>query len=189
MAGIERWADEATRQFLSERAANDEHSSVRVKALGLLVGVERWADDATRQLLTQRAFNDEAATPRAKALELLADDERWADDVKAFMHSEHSGDIRGCAACQWFGSAQSTDPLKEAKKLVFSRDVDGINPFLDPREPVSDEHLAKVAKNAKLDGEQLDEMVEQLAEMVEQMNETLGWDIRNGWPGTTDSNG
>jgi hypothetical protein len=175
---------------LSQRAVNDEESRIRVKALELLAGAEQWADEPTRQLLTQRAVNDKESTVRAKALELLASDERWAEHQETqdlpnrVKHAIGTGDSavsRGHAACFYFGTFGSSDPLSDTKKRVFSKDVDGVAPYLDPREPVADEHLAKVAENANLDDEQL-------AEIVEQMNATLGWDIRKGWPGPTDSN-
>ena len=159
------------------------------KHASAVLALTYWADEPTRQFLSQRAVNDEHWQPRAKALELLAGDERWAEHEDtiaarnrffAAISDAESKDQRGAIACHWFGTAQSADPLSDSKKRVFSRDIDGVSPYLDPREAVSDEHLAKVAKNANLDDEQL-------AEMVEQMNATLGWDIRRGWPGPTDS--
>ncbi len=183
------WPDEPTREFLNARALKDENGGPRAKALELLAGDERWADEHTRQLLSQRAVNDEDSLLRAKVLELLAGDERWADHKEtiaarnqfiADIAGAESREQRGEIACVWFGTAESSDPLSDAKKLVFSRDVDGVGPCLDPREPVSDEHLGQVAETANLDDEQL-------AEMVEQMNDTLGWDIRKGWPGPTDN--
>ncbi len=70
--------------------------------------------------------------------------------------------------------------LSDGKRRAFSQDIDGVAPCLDPREPVSDEHLARVAKTAGLDDEQL-------VQMVEQMNATPGWDIREGWTGEADT--
>jgi hypothetical protein len=186
LAGAERWADEPTRQLLSQRAVNDEHWQPRAKALELLASAEQWSDEPTRQLLSQRAVNDEGADVRAIALELLAGAERWAEHEETlevrrrFIAECIAVKDGGEATCRWFGIVNSSAPLSDAKKRVFSRDIDGGYPYLDPREPVSDEHLAKVAENANLDDEQL-------AEMVEQMNATLGWDIRKGWPGPTDS--
>jgi energy-coupling factor transporter ATP-binding protein EcfA2 len=176
------WRDEKTRQFLSQRAVEDEDYEPRARALELLAGHEPWADDATRQLLSQRAVEDESDEVRAKALELLAGHEAWADHEETlaarqrFLESIRDAAEprkRGAAACVWFGTVGSSDPLSDAKRRVFSHDADGVVPFLDPREPVSDEHLAKVAKSAGLSEDRIDEM-------VEQMNQSLGWDIRKG---------
>lgn len=183
------FADDATRQLLSQRAVNDEYPEPRAKALELLAGAERWADEPTRQLLSQRAVNDEHPEPRAKALELLAGDERWDEhedtiaarnQFLADISGAASADQRGAIVCQWFGTVKSSEPRSDAKKFVFRNEAYEWSSTLDPREPVSDEHLAQVAENSNLDDEQL-------AEMVEQMNESLGWDIRKGWPGPTDN--
>ncbi|MCH8043750.1 MAG: HEAT repeat domain-containing protein [Planctomycetes bacterium] len=177
------WADDRTRQLLSQRAVEDKNSSIRAKALELLAGHEPWADETTRQLLSQRAVEDEDEDVRVKALELLAGHEPWAthDETLAvrrrfldeYVRGAAEAEERGKAACAWIGSGGSSDPLSDAKKLVFSKDMDGIAPYLDPRTPVADEHLAKVAKEAGLSEDRIDEM-------VEQMSETLGWDIRAG---------
>ena len=182
LAGHEPWADEATRQLLSQRAVQEENNDVRAKILELLAGHEPWADEVTRQLLSQRGLEDEHFWVRAKALELLAGHEPWAaheetlvvrQRVKESICGAAQRKDRGAAACAWFGSLGSSDPLSDAKKRVFSTDADGIPPYLDPRGPVSGEHLAKVAKRAGLSEDRIDEM-------VEQMNAALGWDIRKG---------
>lgn len=140
-------------------------------------------------MLCKSAVSDDDFRNRAKALELLAGDERWTehDDtiaarnpLLADINGAAAANQRGAIACQWFGTVESSDPLANAKTVVFRERAANYGPYLDPRDPVSDEHLATVAENANLDDEQL-------AEMVEQMNETLGWDIRKGWPGPTDN--
>ncbi|NQV22896.1 MAG: hypothetical protein HQ518_00890 [Rhodopirellula sp.] len=132
--------------------------------------------------MRQRAVEDESWQPRSKSLELLAGDERWAEHpetlalperIKESIHTTETPQTRGWAACHYFRSVNSSDPLADAKQRVFSQDADGIGPYLDPREPVSDEHLAKVARVADLSDEQREAM-------VEQMNAALGWDIRIG---------
>lgn len=176
------WPDDATRQLLSRRAVEDEETEVRSTALKLLAGHEVWADDSTRQLLSQRADEDKRLPVRARALELLVGREAWAGHEETLAARQgFLGTIRNAAgpreraaaACAWFGIVGRSDLLADAKKRVFSRDADGIGPYLDPREPVSDEHLAKVAEQAGLSEEQV-------AQMVDEMNETLGWDIREG---------
>ncbi len=185
----ERWADQSIHELLMQCAVNDEHGLPRAKASELLAADERWADETTRQLLSQRAVNDEAGLPRAKALELLAGVEQWADHEDSIaarnqfiadISAADSPEQRGAYAYFWFDSVQTPDPLSDAKKQVFTRYPTQRFPYLDPREPVSDDHLSRIAIYAGLDDAQL-------AEMVEQMNETLGWDIRKGWPGPTDN--
>ncbi|MEM7013022.1 MAG: hypothetical protein AAF585_16235 [Verrucomicrobiota bacterium] len=63
--------------------------------------------------------------------------------------------------------------LKDAKRRVFSKDVDGIAPFLNPWDAVSEEHLQRVKRRTNLTDEQLQTM-------IEEMNAELGWDIRVG---------
>ena len=108
--------------------------------------------------------------------------ERWAEHpetlalrqgIKDSIRDAANPERRGANACVWFGSRGSSDPLADAKERVFSQDAYGFGPFLDPREPVSDEHLADVAELARLSDEQL-------VEMVDEMNAELGWDIRQG---------
>lgn len=82
---------------------------------------------------------------------------------------------RGAAACAFFDSAGSSDPLADAKRRVFSSVANGFAPFLDPLEAVSYVHLAQIAIGANLSDEQLEEMVQQI-------NTELGWDIRQGLP-------
>ena len=151
----------------------------------MLAGHEPWADESTRELLSQRAVDDEDYQPRAKALELLAGHEPWADHEETLAARQTfiveifrdgvTPEQRGEAACLWFRSAGRSDHLAYGKERVFSRDADGIEPYLDPYEPISDEHLSKVALKASISDDQRDEM-------VEQMNATLGWDIRSGFP-------
>ena len=80
LARHEPWADETTRQLVTQRALQDGASEVQSKALELLAGHEPWADESTRQLVTQRAVQDASSEVRSKALELLAGHEPWADE-------------------------------------------------------------------------------------------------------------
>jgi len=190
LAGRDEWADGETRQLLRQHALEDELSAARSKALQLLAGREDWADEETRELLRQRALVDEDFWPRSTALELLASREGWAESwreaicaLKTQIRGGKNPDVRGWAATTWFQSRTEpqwsesvTDEFAATKGLVFTRDIDGILPYLDPWAPVSDEHLKKVQENAR--PEPLSD--EQLQQMVEEMNAELGWDIRKG---------
>ena len=81
LAGNDEWADEATRQLLTQCALEDSDSETRVTALDLLSRNADWADEATRQLLMQRAVSDPSGRPRSKALELLAGNDEWEDEA------------------------------------------------------------------------------------------------------------
>ncbi|MEM8642167.1 MAG: hypothetical protein AAGG51_25645, partial [Cyanobacteria bacterium P01_G01_bin.54] len=168
--------------LLHQRAIDDPDSSLRAQALELLAGKGEWADAATRELLHQRAIDDPDGYPRVRALQLLAGKTEWAkhekpfslhDKIRELLQTTEAPQNRGWIICYHFGSLDDSDLLSEAKKWVFSRDIDGIAPYLDPFEPVSDEHLARVAQRANLSDEQRNQMVEEI-------NTTLGWDIRQG---------
>jgi hypothetical protein len=183
LAGSAQWADDATRQLLSERAVIDNAPQPRSQALALLARSAQWVDDTTRQLLTQLAIEDRHPQPRGRALALLARSEQWAvhEDTLAArqrflqecVRTGAEPEERGRAACFYFRFASHSDPLADAKRRVFSRNADGSAPFLDPHEPISDEHLARVSEAANLTDQQRDEMVAQI-------DATLGWDIRKG---------
>ena len=182
LAGREQWADAETRRLVTQYAADDKSDQVRSTALGLLAGREQWADAETRRLVTQYAADDKSDSVRAKALDLLGGRKQWAVHKETLAARQGFIELildgaepesRGQAACSWFRGAGRSDPLADAKQRVFSRDVDGAPPYIDPREPVSAEHLARVANSAGLTDEECDRL-------VEQMNAALGWDIRLG---------
>jgi hypothetical protein len=173
--------------LLEQRAVSDENYAPRIKALELLAGREAWADAATRQLLEQRAVSDTDNDTRIKALELLAGREAWISSwkdtvsrLKSQIASAATGDLRGWFATLWFESrnrlhGEVPDELAGVKRLVFTRDADGLGPYLDPLKAVSVEHLQKVrasARRAFTDTE--------FRGIVEEMNAELGWDIRKG---------
>ena len=183
LAGHASWADDATRALLVERAVDDKVTWLRSKSLELLASHAPWADDATRSLLVKRAVDDKDIELRLVSLELLASHDTWADHEETlvvrqrfldkFIREGSEPKQRGEAAGLWFRTFKSSDPFADAKHNVFSEKAYGIGPYLDPHEPVSDDHLAKVASEANLTDAQRDEM-------IEQMNATLGWDIRVG---------
>ena len=72
-----------------------------------------------------------------------------------------------------FQQRRQIRPTRQCEEAGVFAGWDGVAPFLDPLEPVSDEHLAAVARRANLSDAQRDQMVEQISA-------TLGWNIRSG---------
>ena len=72
----EKWPDDNTREFLEQRAIQDENEYPRRTALIKLA--EKWPDANTRLLLEQRAVQDEDDYPRGTALQALI--KKWPDE-------------------------------------------------------------------------------------------------------------
>jgi hypothetical protein len=133
---------------------------------------ERWPDDSTRQLLTERTVEDGNETVRKNALQTLA--EKWPDDITRKLLVERAR-VDGSAAAV-FGRQHS-----EFGRMVWSSDIDGMAPYLDPRKPISRAHIEQAAQKAGVAAEQINEMVCSLSEH-------LGWDITQS-AGPNSSNG
>jgi hypothetical protein len=131
---------------------------------------ERWSDDETRRLLQQRAVDDVDYDPRRAALQALV--ERWADDetikmLRNRMIEAPEPNDRG-VACSGLSGMHS-----QLGKIVFTRDLDGTSPYLDPLEPITRDHIEKAAGRAGIKPERIDEEVASLSAF-------LGWDITIG---------
>ena len=61
-------------------------------------------------------------------------------------------------------------------QIVFTRDLNGIAPYLDPAKPLSRDHIEQAAKRANIPTDQIDETVCSLSAH-------LGWDITKGSAG------
>ena len=75
--------------------------------------------------------------------------------------------VRGAAFISLLGI------LDRSVSIVLSRDLDGVAPFLDPREPVPAKQLEKAAERANIS---LEEMEMRLGKV----SKVLGWDPRKG---------
>ncbi|MEM8641140.1 MAG: hypothetical protein AAGG51_20345, partial [Cyanobacteria bacterium P01_G01_bin.54] len=91
------WPDEATREFLHQRAIDDPDGYPRAQALQLLAGKAEWADAATREFLHQRAIDDPDRDLRAQALELLAGKGEWADAAARECRRLLSRELKVCS--------------------------------------------------------------------------------------------
>jgi len=157
-----KWPDEVTRTLLTERVVQDEDSDSRNTALERLA--VQWADVATRILLTERAVHDSDNNVRSTALELVANG--WSDEATDLFFIERS-------KSDGFAASLIAGRHSELGRIVFTRDLDGINPYLDPALPISQEHINQAAEGAELPAEKIDDMVRSLSTH-------LGWDILKG---------
>ncbi|MDP6404690.1 MAG: HEAT repeat domain-containing protein, partial [Alphaproteobacteria bacterium] len=168
----EKWPDEVTRELLTERAVQDADQHPRRAALEALA--EKWPDEATRDLLSKRAVQDVDENPRRAALEALV--EKWPDEATRNLLAERAVDAglssreRGMH-CALFGGMHS-----DFGRIVFTIDVDGIAPYLDPEEPISRDHIERTANRTNVSAHRIDETLDSLSAY-------LGWDITKGMTG------
>jgi hypothetical protein len=164
----EKWPDQTTRELLTQRAVQDDNNDNRRVALDLLAG--KWPDQTTRELLTQRALQDDRSDTRSVALRVLA--EKWPDQTtrdlltQRAVHDSHPA-ARGMSA---FLIDKSHSRFS---RILLTRDLDGIGPYLDPLEPVTRAHIEKAAKKAGVVPSDIDAQVASLSTH-------LGWDITVG---------
>ena len=161
----EKWPDETTRKLFAERALQDEDGYTRSSALQALA--EKWPDETTRKLLEERAVQDKHGGPRSSALQALA--EKWPGETTRKLLQE-------CAVVEGAAASLLGGGHSEFGRIVFTIDIDGVRPYLDPAEPISREHIERAAEKANVPEEKIDETVRSLSEH-------LGWDITRGAAG------
>ena len=61
----------------------------------------------------------------------------------------------------------------EFGRIVFTKDLDGIGPYLDPAKPLSRNHIKRAAREAGVPVDEIDETVRSLSAH-------MGWDITKG---------
>jgi len=165
----EKWPNATTRTLLEERAVQDAHfacRSIAITALG-----ENWRDETTRKLLAERAVHDEHAYARGATLWALGDN--WPDETTRKLLKERAVDAS-------LTDDQRTEHYvalgrmhSEFGRFVLTKDFDGRPPYLDPREPISREHIERAAEKANVPADKIDETVQSLSDH-------LGWNITQG---------
>ncbi len=125
---------------------------------------DKWPDGETRRLIEVRAVEDESQLTRSVALTTLAD--RWPGE-KTLELLQKRARVDGVAASVFGGK------FSDFGRIVFTRNLDGVRPYLDPVEPVSREHFKKAAKRARVPEDEIDETVRSLSAH-------MGWDIGKG---------
>jgi energy-coupling factor transporter ATP-binding protein EcfA2 len=189
------WPDERTRTFLEARAIEDEAAVPRSTALDSLA--ESWPDERTRTFLEARAIEDEAAVPRSSALDSLA--ESWSDErTRTFLEAravvdegEYARDaalealaskwpdertenyVANQAATSGFATSRLAAGHSEFGRVLFTRDADGLFPYLDPTQAMSRDQIVKTARRTGVPPEDVDRLVAELSAH-------LGWNVREG---------
>jgi energy-coupling factor transporter ATP-binding protein EcfA2 len=156
------WPNDATRTLLIERTVNDADSTVRSTALYTLA--RKWPDENTRSLLTERAVQDRSDDARTTALEVLVN--KWAYDAVNDILRERS-------KVDGFATTRVAQEHSEFGLIVFTRDLDGVGPYLDPTMPVPHYHIEQAAETVEVPPEKIDDFVRSLSAH-------LGWDILKG---------
>jgi GTPase SAR1 family protein len=164
----EKWADESTRALLMQRAVEDHDWQPRQSALEALA--EKWPDESTRTVLTHRGVDDDDEDARITALVALA--HNWPDEsTRTFLARKVVEDptpvARG-AACRSLATLHS-----EFGRILWTRDLDGLSPFLDPLKPIPRAQIEKAAAKAQIRIDDIDAAVKSLSTY-------LGWDVSRG---------
>jgi hypothetical protein len=159
---IDKWPDDNTRRLVEEVAVNDESEDLRNVALDALI--DNWPDDNTRKLLQERAVGEDAPCLCRTALRALTD--RLPDETTRGILQE-AARVDGVAA-SLLGKMHS-----KFGRIVYTRDLDGIGPYLDPQEPISRAQIERAAIKAGVAPVWIDETVRSLSEK-------MGWDITKG---------
>lgn len=139
----ESWPDDTTRALLAVRAVGGDRALSRCFALAVLA--KSWPDDTSRSLLTQRAVQDKDYHTRRAALEAMS--KSWPDDAtRALLSQSAAGDaeaeVRGKAA-SLLGAMHS-----HMGHRLYTQQLDGTGPYLDPRSPLARDHVARAAAEA-----------------------------------------
>lgn len=164
----ETWSDQSTRELVIRHAVQDRYYSTRSAALQILADV--WPDQASQDLIVNRVVQDRHNLPRCTAMQILA--RLWPEQstkellvrrsVKAKIITERA------VASYLLGKMHSKFAL-----IVFTRDLDGVRPYLDPLEPISFEHIKNAALNTDIP-------VGDIENQIASLSNYLGWDITIG---------
>ncbi len=158
----EKWPGETTRTLLAERAVQDKDAEPRRAALQALA--KKWPDETTRKFLVERAVQDKDAEPRHAALEALA--KKWPDETTRKLLTKRAPIDE--AAAPILGGQHS-----EFGRIVFTVDMDGFAPYIDPAKPIPRQHIKRAADMINIAADKVDETVRSLSAH-------MGWDITKG---------
>jgi len=129
-----------------------------------------WPDHTTRDLLTLRAVQDDHYQTRSAVLRTLA--RTWPDHITRDLLAlravqDSNGEVRGVAFSA-VGKMHS-----EFGRILPTRDLDGVGPYLDPLEPIPRQHFEKAAAKAGIRPHDINAQVASLSAH-------LGWDVTLG---------
>jgi len=136
----------------------------------LRILAETWPDQATRELLTQRAVQDEDTRSRSAALEALA--KTWPDQATRELLTQRACEETDASergkVCFLLGAMHSG-----LGRILMTRDLDGLAPYLDPIKPIPRKHFQKAAAKVGIPRDHIDDQVASLSAH-------MGWDIMAG---------
>lgn len=153
---------------VTERLLTSENYCLRWGACEALVAT--WPDPATRDLVAHHAVQDDDSDVRRAAVRALV--EKWPDPATRDLLAQRAvqddnAEVRG-AACSALGKTHS-----EFGRILPTRDLDGVGPYLDPLEPIPREQIMKAAARVGIRPEDIDTQVASLSAH-------LGWDVTVG---------
>jgi hypothetical protein len=113
----------------------------------------------------RRSIEDDTESVREGLVRLVAG--KWKDEATSEW-------LKGRAKTEHFVLPALGSLHSEFGRIVFTRDLDGRRPYLDPGTGIPPEHLRRAAANARLAADKIETAVNSLSTYV-------GWDIRKGW--------
>lgn len=146
---------------LSRRLA-DPIMFVRVFAVSILSSI---TDSRSVEALAS-SLSDETLRPSILLALGMSGHKQAADVIRPYLDVEDSGDRRAALA------ALSVLLLPENDRKLLSHDLDGNSPFLDPREPITDERIIQSRETLNLSG---DEVRTQYRALASQFGLTLAF--------------
>jgi hypothetical protein len=162
--------EDETWRIVRACACDDDADMVREQALSLLASTQ--SGDATWTLVQRRATEDPAARVRRFAVGLLAAGRRDADEAWSAARAQARDDVdagvRRGAAGLLIGRFCTFGAL-----CLFSAELNGEEPLLDPAEPLPQQQLFRFADAYRVDPAEIDRVVEQIST-------AFGWDVRRG---------
>lgn len=162
------WPDEATREFLIQREIQDSSEYVRTVTLEALA--EKWPDNVSYEFFIKCAVHDGSEFVRLVAFKVLAT--KWVNDTtRGFLAQQivrFSNEMFRSEACVVFANMHS-----RFGHILFTRDLDGVTPYLDPLKPVSQRHIDEAVLKAGSD-------IKDAPTIVAALSAHLGWDVTTG---------
>jgi hypothetical protein len=167
-----RWPrEEGVRDLIERRAVVDEESSVRESALRALAA--RWPHEAGARACVEQGVQDADSSVRTGALRILADTWPHGASVRQLLRGAFED---GESAVRRFAlRGLLRIEADRTASVILSRDLDGKEPFLDPRSPIPPEHMREAAARLGIG-------IGQVRGRVAECSRRLGWDLRKGLP-------
>jgi HEAT repeats len=162
--------DPGTLPLLRRVAETDQPEGVRAAAVWSLG--EHFAQDPEMLPLLRRVIeSDQPEGVRGAAVSALAEHFAQDPETVALLRRAAEHDQNEDVRCTALLRLAENSSIPHAA-MLFSRDLDGTMPGLDPREPIDNERVTMSADRLGLPSDKIRELYEQLAE---EMPVLLGW--------------